>query len=111
MTVGSTKENINIEKRVAITLESAKNIIALGLNINLEKDYACHLGISDKQFEALGVKFYDSSSKVIDNSKLLLKVDCPSDEEITYLKEKTILVGIFNPAKNENKLKEISKKI
>ena len=110
MTVGSIKENINIERRVAITLESAKNIIALGLNINLEKDYACHLGISDKQFEALGVKFYDSSSKVIDNSKLLLKVDCPSDEEITYLKEKTILVGIFNPAKNENKLKEISKK-
>jgi len=40
----------------------------------------------------------------------LLKVDCPSDEEIKYLKEKTILVGIFNPAKNENKLKEILKK-
>ena len=110
MTVGSIKENINIERRVAITLESAKNIIALGLNINLEKNYANHLGINDKQFEELGVRFYDSSSEVIDNSRLLLKVNCPSDEEIKSLKEKTILVGIFNPTKNENKLKEILKK-
>jgi|TARA_B110000037_G_C17054517_1_gene479176 NAD(P) transhydrogenase subunit alpha len=110
VTVGSIKENINIERRVAITLESAKNIIALGLNINLEKNYANHLGINDKQFEELGVRFYDSSSEVIDNSRLLLKVNCPSDEEIKSLKEKTILVGIFNPTKNENKLKEILKK-
>jgi H+-translocating NAD(P) transhydrogenase subunit alpha len=110
VTVGSIKENINIERRVAITLESAKNIIALGLNINLEKNYANHLGINDKQFEELGVRFYDSSSEVIDNSRLLLKVNCPSDEEIKSLKEKTILVGIFNPTKNEIKLKEILKK-
>ena len=47
MTVGSIKENINIERRVAITLESAKNIIALGLSVNLEKNYAIHLGIED----------------------------------------------------------------
>ena len=87
MTVGSIKENINIERRVAITLESAKNIIALGLNINLEKNYANHLGINDKQFEELGVRFYDSSSEVIDNSRLLLKVNCPSDEEIKSLKD------------------------
>ena len=110
MTVGSIKENINIERRVAITLESAKNIIALGLNINLEKDYASHLGISDKQYEEVGVKFYISSSEVINNSKLILKVNCPTDEEIKTLKEETILVGIFNPTKNENKLKDISKK-
>ncbi len=40
VSVGSIKENINIEKRVAITPETAKNIITLGLNISLEKNYA-----------------------------------------------------------------------
>jgi NAD(P) transhydrogenase subunit alpha len=110
MIVGSIKEDINLEKRVSITPETAKNIIALGLEINLEKNYAIHLGIEDKQYEETGVKFYNSSKEVINNSSLILKVNCPTDEEIKTLKDKTILVGIFNPSKNENKLKEILKK-
>ena len=111
MIVGSTKEEINLEKRVSITPETAKNIIALGLSVNLEKNYAVHLGIEDKQYEEIGVKFYNSSKEVINNSSLLLKVNCPTDEEIKNLNEKTILVGIFNPSKNKEKLKEVLKKI
>jgi len=110
VSVGSIKENISSEKRVAITPETAKNIISLGLNISLEKNYAEHLGIRDKQYEEVGVKLFNSSSEVISNSKLILKVNCPTDEEIKILKEKTILIGIFNPTRNENKLKEILKK-
>ena len=110
MSIGSFKENISLEKRVAITPETAKNITALGLSINLEKNYATHLGITDKQYEDLGVKFYNNSSEIINNSKLLLTVNCPTDEQVKDLKENTIIVGIFNPSKNEKKLKEISKK-
>jgi NAD(P) transhydrogenase subunit alpha len=110
VSVGSLKENISLEKRVAITPETAKNIIALGLSINLEKNYATHLGITDKLYEDLGVKFYNNSSEIINNSKLLLTVNCPTDEQVKDLKENTIIVGIFNPSKNEKKLKEISKK-
>jgi NAD(P) transhydrogenase subunit alpha len=110
MIVGSIKEDINLEKRVSITPETAKKIISLGLNINLEKSYAIHLGIEDKQYEAAGVNFYNSSKEVINNSNLILKVNCPTDEEIKNLKEKTILVGIFNPSNNQEKLKEVLKK-
>jgi H+-translocating NAD(P) transhydrogenase subunit alpha len=110
MIVGSIKEDINLEKRVSITPETAKNTIALGLNINLEKNYAIHLGIEDKQYEVAGVKFYDNSKEVINNSNLILKVNCPTDEEIKNLKEKTILVGIFNPSNNKDKIKEVLKK-
>ena len=110
MIIGSTKENVSLEKRVSLTPETAKNIIALGLSVNLEKNYAVHLGIQDKQYEEYGVKFFSSAKEVINNSNLILKVDCPTDEETKYLKEKTTLVGIFNPSKNMDKLKEISKK-
>ena len=110
MIVGSIKEDINLEKRVSVTPETAKNIISLGLNINLEKNYAVHLGVDDKQYEENGVKFYNDAKEVINNSSLLLKVNCPTDEEIKVLKEKSILVGIFNPTKNQNKLREILKK-
>jgi NAD(P) transhydrogenase subunit alpha len=110
MIIGSIKENINLEKRVSITPETAKNITALGLNINLEKNYAVHLGVEDKQYEENGVKFYNSSKEVISNSSLILKVNCPTVEEIKTLKENTILVGIFNPSKNHDRLKELLKK-
>ena len=37
MIVGSTKENLSLEKRVSITPETAKSIINLGLKVILEK--------------------------------------------------------------------------
>ena len=61
MIIGSIKEDINLEKRVSITPETAKNIIAIGLSVNLEKNYATHLGIEDKQYIDNGVKFFSSS--------------------------------------------------
>ena len=96
MIVGSIKENINLEKRVSVTPDTAKNIMALGLDVNLEKNYAVHLGIEDKEYEKIGVKFYNSPKEIADKSSLILKVACPTDEEIKILREKTLLVGIFN---------------
>ena len=58
MIVASVKEDISLEKRISVTPETAKNFIALGLSINLEKNYATHLGIDDKEFESFGVKFF-----------------------------------------------------
>ena len=37
MIVGSTKENLSLEKRVFFTPETAKNIINLGLKVCIEK--------------------------------------------------------------------------
>ena len=39
MIVGSTKENLSLEKRVCLPPETAKNIIGLGLQVILEKNY------------------------------------------------------------------------
>jgi alanine dehydrogenase len=77
--VASIKEDISLEKRISVTPETVKNLIALGLSINLEKNYAVHLGIEDKEYENLGVKFFNNSSEVISNSDLILKVSCPND--------------------------------
>ena len=63
MIVGSTKEDLSLEKRVALTPEAAKNIIALGLKIYVEKNYAVHIGIKDEEFRKAGVEIKDSSMK------------------------------------------------
>ena len=110
MIVASIKEDINLEKRISLTPETAKNLIALGLSVNLEKKYAIHLGIDDKEYENLGVKFFSNSSEVINNSDLILKVNCPNDEDIKSLKEKQIIIGMLNTSKNIYALKKILQK-
>ena len=110
MIVGSTKEDLSLEKRVALTPETAKNIIGLGLKVCIEKNYAAHIGIKDEEFEKLGVEIKNSSNDILKSCNLLIKVNCPAENEIINLKEETILIGMLNPFQNKNKIREIKKK-
>ena len=112
MIVGSTKEDLLLEKRVSITPETAKNIINLGLEVFIEKDYATHIGIQDKQYKEVGVAIKELSEDVVKSCDLLTKVNFPLDIEVSNLKNKSILVGMFNPSKNPIKFKKtLEKKI
>ncbi len=110
MIVGSTKEDLTLEKRVSLTPETAKNLINLGLKICLEKNYANHIGIDDKEFEKVGVVIENSSNEVLNTCNLLIKVNCPSDNEINNIKENTILIGMLNPSKNNDKIQKLIRK-
>ena len=112
MIIGSIKENITLEKRVSITPESAKSIIELGLKVCIEKNYANHLGIDDKDYKTIGAEVKESSNDVLTSSNLITKVNCPSEDEISALRENTIIIGMLNPSKNKNQIdKIINKKI
>ena len=110
MIVGSIKEDLTSEKRVSITPETAKNIIGLGLKVCIEKDYAIHLGINDSEYKKIGVEIKESSKEVINFSNAIIKVNCPSESEINNLKENIILIGMFNPSKNQNLINKINNK-
>ena len=110
MIVGSIKENITLEKRVSVTPDSAKNIIGLGLKVYIEKDYALHLGIHDNDYQKVGAEIRSSSKEILNESNLITKVNCPSEDEISIIKEKTILVGMLNLSKNKNQISKILNK-
>ena len=76
MIVGSVKEDISLDKRVSITPETAKNFKDLGITVCLEKNYARHIGISDKEY--VNVNFFSEISELIKSSNLLAQVNCPS---------------------------------
>ena len=52
----------------------------------------------DEEYKKVGVEIKKSSKEVFNNCNLLAKVNCPSDDEISNLKDKTILIGILNPS-------------
>ena len=110
MKLGSINENIDIEKRVAITPEIAKKFLENGFDLNLQKHYAEHLGIKDKEYEALNVKFFDNEKSVLENSEILVQLNLPSKTILDNLNQSKTLIGILNPYQNQKELNELIKK-
>ncbi len=109
MIIGSISENLNLEQRVAITPDIVKRYKSLGLQVYLSKDYATHLGISDKSYETEGASI-KSINEIISSSDAILQMNIPSNENLDKLKKDQILVGVLDPYNNEKKLSEIIKK-
>ena len=110
MIIGSISEDINFEKRVAITPEIIKKYKSLGLEVYLTKDYAVHLGINDKEYENEGAIIFQKTDEVISKSDAILQMNILDDESLSKLKDNQIFIGVLNPFMNEKKLKNISSK-
>ena len=110
MILGSVSENKSQENRVALTPDIIKKYISLGLEVNLIKDYATHMGISDELYKAEGAKFYLNEDEVLSNSNVVTQMSILSDDNLKKLKKNQILIGVLNPYLNEKKLKDVSSK-
>ena len=110
MKIGSISENREIENRIAITPDIVKKYKSLGLEINIIKNYATHLGIDDQEFLKEGANIIDDDDEVIANSNAIVQMNILNDEKLIKLKKDQILIGVLNPYLNEKKLKEISSK-
>ena len=110
MIIGSISENIGIEKRVAITPDIIKKYKSLGLEVHLIQNYANHLGINDKEYEAEGAKIFENEDDVISSSNAILQMSILNQNNLEKLKEKQILIGVLNPYSNEKKIKELISK-
>ncbi len=107
MIIASVTENKEIEKRIAITLESAKKYIALGFEVILSKNYGSHLGISDNEYIELGVKIGDDDKKLISNADIILQLSLLDHERSIFLKENQTLIGVLNPYNNKEKIDDL----
>ena len=110
MRIGSILENQKFEKRIAITPEVAKKYISIGFEIFLVDNYGSHLGINNEDYLDLGVKFFKNDQEVLDNSDIIVQLGILSDEKISILKEKKLLIGVLNPYENREKLENLVKK-
>jgi len=108
--IGSVKEDLTTEKRISITPETAKKFIDLKFSIFLQKSYAEHLGIADAEYKTKGVNFYNSAKEVLEKSEIILKVNCPLVDEINLIKDKSMLIGQFDPLLNKEMINKLIKK-
>ena len=109
MKIGSIIEDLKFERRVAITPEIAKKFINDGFEINLQKNYAKHLGFEDRDYEAFNVKIFDNEKLVYENSEVLTQLNLPSKHNLENINQNKVLVGILNPYQNKKELDELVK--
>ena len=110
MRICSISENKQSEKRITITPEISKKYINLGLKVSLIENYGLHLGYDDNQYKELGVNIIKDEKELISNSDIIVQLDLLSDDKISLIKENQILIGVFNPYKNKEKIENLSKK-
>ena len=110
MRICSTFENKQSEKRISITPEIAKKYINLGLEVSLIENYGLHLGYDDNQYKSFGVNIIKDEKELINKSDIIVQLALLSDDKTSLIKENQILIGVFDPYNNKDKIKNLSKK-
>ena len=110
MRIVSTIENKELEKRVAITPEIAKKYISSGFEVCISKNYGSHLGFIDEEYVSHGVKIIENEKDLFEKSDIIIQLDLPADDKLSYLKQNQNLIGILNPFSNKEKLDNLVKK-
>ena len=108
--IGSVKEDLVGEKRISITPETVKKFVDLNMSVLLENKYGEHLGINDEEYKNKGASLNNSAKEVLEKSEIILRVNCLSNDEISIIKNKSILIGQFDPLSNKETINKLIKK-
>lgn len=96
------------ESRIALEPGIAKRLIAMGVEVTMEKGAALSAHFADEAFE--GVKIVDTPQELYKNANLIFKVQPPTMEELDMMESGTVLVGFMAPHKNEDLLQKMCEK-
>ena len=108
--IGSVKEDLTAEKRISVTPETVKKLTDLNLSVFIEESYGEHLGISDDEYKNEGASLKNSAKEVLEKSEIILKVSCPSNDEINLIKNRSILIAQFDLLSNKEIINKLIRK-
>ena len=109
MILGSVNDSDIVEKRIPISPDTIKKYIASGFSVQVEKDFGKNSNIQDVELQNLGAKVLNKE-EIYKTSDILIKINCPSDAEISLIKDGAVLIGSFFPHLNKDKINKLLKK-
>ena len=108
MIIGILKEE-GSENRVALLPESVATLTKMLVTVFVEKDAGIKAFASDADYETAGAKIA-SKADVIAQSEMLIKINPPSDGELSQMKEKAVFLAVLNPFFNQDLIKKLAEK-
>lgn len=100
MRIGSPKEVMAGEARVALTPASAKELQKLGHACVIETGAGLRAGFTDAAYEAAGVEIAASAEALWDVADIVAKVRPPTPDELGRTREGQLVISFFYPAQN-----------
>lgn len=108
MIVAIPKEVTPSENRIAATPATVKEFIKAGMEVSIEKDAGIASHISNIDFEESGAKIIDSSIDLYKKADIVLKVQHPTVEEISYFSSGMVSVSLFQTTRNLNEVRAMT---
>ncbi len=113
MKIAILKERSNNEKRVAITPDIVKKLVAHQVEICIEQDAGINSAITNEAYLNAGAKISNIPLEIIADADVILKVQpSPSSDltELSFAKENSIIIGLLSPYNNKELIKTYAAK-
>jgi NAD(P) transhydrogenase subunit alpha len=108
--IGTPKEVMEGEARVAMTPESALQLQKLGHECAIETGAGERAGFTDADYKEAGVEIIKSPAALWKACDIIAKVRVPTDTEVKRLTKGQTLISFFNPGGNDEQMKIAAEK-
>jgi NAD(P) transhydrogenase subunit alpha len=108
MIVSVLKETGLQERRVAVSADTVKKLIALGLKVQIESGAGLGSGIADSAYTEAGAEIKPSAEQSINGAAILLCVEPPAAALIEKLPAGLVLIGMLAPYNNRALLEKLA---
>ena len=105
--IGAAKEIFEGEARVAMTPDSALQLVKLGHSCVIETGAGTRAGFSDASYAAAGVEVVKTASALFKAADVVVKVRGPEEKEVKLLRQGQTLISFFWPAQNADLLEAV----
>ena len=97
------------ELRVSASPDSVKKMVELGISVNIQTSAGQNSNFSDESYKVNGAEIFNNTSE-ISNADIIIKVNKPTDDEISSMKEGSLFIGSLDPYNSRETLNKLRDK-
>ncbi|WP_342317064.1 NAD(P) transhydrogenase subunit alpha [Lysobacter sp. FW306-1B-D06B] len=97
ITIGVASETASGERRVALTPETCKKLVARGARVRLQRGAGRLAAFTDEAYADAGAELVADANAALGEADVVLCVQPPSPQTLTSLREGTAVVGLLAP--------------
>jgi proton-translocating NAD(P)+ transhydrogenase subunit alpha len=108
--VAVPKERAEDERRVALVPDTAKKLMAAGLEVGVEQGAGSAAFVSDADYETAGVKVVKDAATLLEDADVVLKVQAPAVSEVDLIPKGAVLISFLQPATQADIIAALAKR-
>ncbi|MBU8975403.1 NAD(P) transhydrogenase subunit alpha [Lysobacter sp. MMG2] len=97
ITIGVASETASGERRVALTPETCKKLVARGARVRVQRGAGRLAAFTDEAYADAGAELVADANAALGEADVVLCVQPPSPQTLTSLREGTAVVGLLAP--------------